>query len=457
MTIEIRPAAVRNQISEKERLLGKMLDSIDSARSAIAAFCDAGGAFSGDGYAAAQSHFAEYLKYLNTLELCITRVIGVDGRISGALGVFGDMSVVSEQEWLDAQQSAQHSAAECWKQATYYQWNYIQYGYSEAYDGCISDARKFESDASYAGKMLSDIYSYCRQTDNAHDGDDLPSLCDAVAAGSAAFAKSCSYDIGTHTWGAIDSSWYSDEVNAIIAEDYYLQLSCGNCQPVAISDPVTNAISDWWAENGTDITNRLKVGFAFAGMIFGAVMIASGVGAPAGVAVEAAVLGGLGFKYSFLDLLDGYNGLANGENYDWRTEFSRGVAETFGVNPDIVEAGVDAVGLASLAGSVLGLPRIIGKAADAIGSLISLSKVNTASRSVSYGIDAAGSAAKFESGLATGDTVLRQQAVSYTLEAIGETGDSLTLLGEVSNDFPATERGGVKYVAYENVAVGYGY
>lgn len=454
MTIEIRPAAVRNQISEKARMLNELQSAIVDARNAVNWFCSAGGEFSGSGYAAAQEHMIAYVDYLNTIEACINKVRDADDFVSNALGVFGGESVVSEQEWLDKQQEAKQGAADCWNNATQYQQDYLTYGYSEAYMGCVSSAWEWESRESYAGQRLSDIYSYCERTNGAHNSSDLGTLYDAVRAGSAAFAASCGYDAETHAWGVIDSSWYTDEVRVVASQDLALRSSCGNVQPVAISNPITDAISDWWAANGTDISNYLKVGFAVAGMLAGAVMIASGVGAPAGAAVLAYAAGGIGLTYGFLDLLDGLNGLDDGTEHNWRSGFSRSVATAFGADPDVVEAGVNIIGFAGNLANAGGLVRNGAALVNSGKALNAFNETASATTVVRKGFEA--SAITNGCGAAgVGEVALQSKMISNAFEF----SDSVEGVASVSKAFMdgafGDRREGGSYAGAAFVAAGY--
>lgn len=347
MTIEIRPAAVRAQINEKRLLLNRMTIAASAIRSAVTNFC-AAQEFSGDAYTVAQEHIAKYLDYLDVFEACIEKARAADDKILDALGSFGGMSVVSEQEWLDRKRQAEWWAASCWGRSSYYLQDYLEYGYSKAYSNCVDQAQEWEDRAGRAGEMLSKIYSYCGQTNNAHGGDDLSALYDAVRAGSAAFANSCNYNAETHVWGKIDSSWYSD-VRTIAYEDYYLRLACGNTQPLAIHNAESDGI------------RKVFVGAGLLALTIASAVVSAPAAATFGVARSLFFAGGVVTDTTTGVALVGSGAVEICEDEDpkVRKKFVAGVSEGTNIPSDYVEIGIDLSNTAGFGGSGYGVLKTV--------------------------------------------------------------------------------------------------
>ena len=337
MTIEIRPAAVRNQISEKKRLLNRMAIAASVIRSAVTNFC-AAQEFSGDAYTVAREHMAKYLNYLDVFEACIEKVRAADNQIRDALGAFGGMSVVSEQEWLDSKRQAKWWAMSCWSRSSYYLQNYLEYGYSEAYSNCVDRAREWEGRADRAEEMLSKIRSYREQTDNVHGGDDLSALYDAVRAGSAAFVASCTYDAETHVWGKVDSSWY-DDTRIIACQDYYLRLACGNTQPLAIHDAESDGI------------RKVCMGVGLLVLTIGGAVVSAPAAATFGVTRSLFFAGGVVTDTTTGVALTGSGAVEihEGKDPEMRDRFEKGVADNTPLSQKEVSTAIDISNLSSAA------------------------------------------------------------------------------------------------------------
>lgn len=382
MTIEIRPAAVRAQLAQKAALLDAIGNAASDAYGKVGWFCGTGGVLTGEGYEAARVHMGQYKDFCLKVHECVEMTREADLKVAGALGRFGTASVVSESEWLEKKRFAEQQAAHCRSEASRLEAQPPSPGSSLAAMPARLSASIWDTQAEYAARMLSDIYSYCAETDGLYEGD-LGKLTDAVRAGASAFA-SCSFDASTGRWGEIDYSWTSDEIEAIAARnmDKLLFKGYGEVDRALILDPVADSVGKWWEENGTTVKNVGKVVFGIAGVVGSVALIASGVGAPAGVAAMLGIVGGS------MDAATGLAGLAEGKEVDWEKEVGRGVASAFGGDPEKAEFAIEAVTTIVSVYSISKLPSSAGKLIDAAKGINGLGKVAKATDSFKGGFEA---------------------------------------------------------------------
>ena len=383
MTIEIRPAAVRAQLAQKAALLSAIGNAASDAYGKVGWFCGTGGVLAGEGYEAARVHMGQYKNFCLKVHECVEMTREADLKVAGALGRFGAASVVSESEWLEKKRFAEQQAARCRSEASRLEAQPAFPGSSLAAMSARLSASIWDTQAEYAARMLSDIYSYCAETDGLYGGD-LGKLADAVRAGASAFA-SCGFDASTGKWGEIDYSWTSDEIEAIAARnlDKLLFKGYGEVDRALILDPVADSVGKWWEGNGTTVKNVGKVVFGIAGVVGSVALMASGVGAPAGIAAMLGIVGGS------MDVGSGLAGLAEGKEVDWGKEVGRGVASALGGDPEKVEFAIEAVTTVSSVCSISKLPSSAGKLIDSAKGLDGLGKVAKATDSLKEGFEAA--------------------------------------------------------------------
>lgn len=368
MSIEIRPAQVQAQIREKSRSLDALGHAVNDAYGKVDWFCGTGGVLSGEGYEAARVHMGQYKDFCLKVHECIEMTRQADSQVSNALGVFGGAARVSEQEWLDKQNAAQRQLSSLRDQANRLAKEPPSFASAFSSLQVQFSIASWENQARYAGQMLSKIYSYCAQTNNVYEGD-LGKLTSAVRAGASAFAG-CSFDSSTGKWGQIDYSWSSDEIEAIVSNNLNVLMfkGYGEVDRVLLVDPVANSVADWWEQNGTWITNVGKVAFGVVAIAGAVAAIMTGVGAPAGIAAL------IGFVGGSLDAATGIAGLTQGKNIDWEEELGKGIASTFGGDP---EKAAFAVGVITTIASVINIrniPKAAGKVLNSVRGLSNLSK-----------------------------------------------------------------------------------
>lgn len=162
---------------------------------------------SGVGWESAKERIYNYAALFSGIAVAAKRVSQIDARISSALsGYFGGCDRVSEQEWLDKKEEALARASymQDLLDASRADQNSSWY-ITSSYEGAVRLAME---DASFAGDMLSKIYSYCAETNNAY-GTDLSNLFSLIRRGCAAFAIP-GFNAHTGKWNAVDQSWRAD-------------------------------------------------------------------------------------------------------------------------------------------------------------------------------------------------------------------------------------------------------
>ena len=387
MSIEIRPAAVRSQLDERSRRLDAIASAVQSAYDRVDRFCGTGGTLKGAGYEAARVHMGQYKSYCVKVATCVEMAREADSKVKGALGRFGGMSTVSEREWLEKKASAQRQASHYRSEASRLAAQPLS---PESAFGAMCarfSASRWDRQAEYASKRLSGIYSYCAETNGLYGGD-LGKLTDAVRAGASAFA-SCRFDASANRWAPIDYSWTDDEVEAIASRNMgkLLLKGYGDVDRALIVDPIaapvakwwedaSTAAANWWGENGTAVKNVGKVVFGVVGVVGSIALIASGVGAPAGIAAMVGIAGG------FMDTASGIAGLAQGKEVDWEKEAGRGVASAIGGDPQKAELAIEAVTTVASIYNISKLPSSAGKLIDSAKGLEGLGKTAKATDSL---------------------------------------------------------------------------
>ncbi len=226
---------------------------------------------------------------------------------------------------------------------------------------------------------------------------------------------------------------------------------------MALDNPVAGPIAGWWEENGTWATNVGKVAFGAVGVAGAIAMIASGVGAPGGVAVLAGVAGTFGLTYGLLDVGTGLGGLATGKELDWESGLAGGIADAAGADRGAVEAGVKGFGTAVSLVNVAKLPANAGRLLDSAGDLADLRKSAKAAESAAPG---------FESAYVTGvsdmarisKVKLKKKVAQDALDLAGDLEDPFDLATSAMDKPTAAKKKEMSDDAYSsNVALGYGY
>lgn len=392
MTIEIRPAAVRSQISQKSNRMDIMVRSLNNSYNKVEQFCSADGSLTGAGFNAAREHMGQYRDFCLAAHECIEMTRRADQQVVGALGTFGWMSRVSEQEWLEKQRQAEQQVSSLRSQAAETERNREWFDLAAAYYARALRGLAFawQIDADHAGRMLSKIYSYCEQTNGLYGGD-LGTLTNAVNAGAQAFA-SCGFDAATHTWGKLDSSWKSDEVQAIIEDnlDVLLLKGYGDIDQALLIDPVASTVSNWWEDttdavadwwndpdnsfarwwddNSTTIENVGNVVFGVVGVVGGIAAIACGGG------VVAAGIAGIGVLCGLADAGSGLAGLLMNDEVNWEEMLGKGVARTLGLDEETGVLVANGVSTAVALFNVKKLPANAGKLVKSFEGLSDLEK-----------------------------------------------------------------------------------
>ena len=310
--------------------------------------------------------------------------------------------------------------------------------------------------ANEAGRMLSRIYSYCKATNGAHEGR-VEQINAMAAAGAARFAG-CGFSVsgGTVSWDPIDEgSWFNRGVYDSCAP--FIERVYGDVSRMVLDNPVADSIADWWEENGTWVTNVGKIAFGVVGVAGAIAMIASGVGAPGGVAVLAGIAGTFGLTYSLLDVGTGLGGLVTGKEFDWESGLAGGIADAVGADRGAVEAGVKGFGTAVSLVNVAKLPANAGRLLNSAGDLADLSK---STKSVETAVEG------FDSAYVTGvsdmarlsKVKLKKKVAQDALDLAGDLEDSFDLTTSAMDKLTAAKKKEMSGDAYSsNVALGYGY
>ena len=457
MPIEIRPAAVAAQIEEKARALRAALRSLDQVDLAISSFSGSGDSLKGAGYDAARSHMGQYTQLVDAVRRSINATLDADGAVRGALGGFGGAGRVSEAEWREKLNDAERHISSLQAQArALAQSTPPTAAGLECELMSINDSvRHWRRQADEAGRMLSRIYDYCAATNGAYEGK-VEEINAMASAGAARFAG-CGFSVsgGAVSWDPIDEgSWLDRGVYDSCAP--LIERAYGDASRMALDNPVAGPIAGWWEENGTTVTNVGKVAFGAVGVAAGIAMIASGVGAPGGVAVLAGIAGTFGLTYGLLDVGTGLGGLATGKELDWESGLAHGLADAAGADGNAAEAGVKGFGTAVSLVNVAKLPANAGRLLDSAGDLADLSKSAKTFDTAAEEFGSVG--AKRVSSLAgSSESALRKEIAGSAIDLAENLEDPFDLVTDAANGLAAAKKKEMKYDAYsENAAPGYG-
>ncbi len=212
--IQIRPAAVQKQITEKTSSMKSLSEECERLQEAARSFAK-NESLQGAGWEAAKARVGAYDKLFSAIIYAYGLISTGDDTVFNALNSrFGSLEAANEEEWLQMQREAQalYDAAEK--------------DFNDAYDPShtSTDQSTKLQDASErmgtnrekldkAGAMLSKIYSYCEETNHVYEGDELSGYRDAIAHGVSALAGS-TFDPTTSSWHDWDDGW-TDELNHV--------------------------------------------------------------------------------------------------------------------------------------------------------------------------------------------------------------------------------------------------
>ncbi len=210
--IQIRPAAVQKQITEKTSSMKSLSEECERLQEAARSFAK-NESLQGAGWEAAKARVGAYDKLFSAIIYAYGLISTGDDTVFNALNSrFGSLEAANEEEWLQMQREAQalYDAAEK--------------DFNDAYDPShtSTDQSTKLQDASErmgtnrekldkAGAMLSKIYSYCEETNHVYEGDELSGYRDAIAHGVSALTGS-TFDPTTSSWHDWDDGW-TDELN----------------------------------------------------------------------------------------------------------------------------------------------------------------------------------------------------------------------------------------------------
>ena len=458
MSIEIRPTAVTSQIEEKARILRAALRSLDQVDLAISSFSGSGDSLKGAGYDAARSHMSQYTQLVDAVRRSINATLDADGVVRRALGDFGGAGRVSEAEWREKLDYAERQISSLQAQAR----SLVQStpptaaGLECELMSINGSVQAWRRQADEAGRVLSHIYGYCAATNGAYEGK--VEEINAMASAGAAQLANCSFSVsgGSIAWSAIDQdSWFNQEVYDSCAP--LIERVYGDVSNIVLDNPVVSDIADWWEENGTTITNVGKVAFGVVGVAGAIAMIASGIGAPAGIATLAGIAGTFGLTYSLLDVGTGLGGLATGKELDWESGLSHGLADAAGADGNAVEAGVKGFGIAVNLVNVAKLPANAGRLLNSAGDLADLSKSAKSAELAASGLDPL-CATKASNMAGSSESALRKEIAGSAIDLVENLEDPFDLVTDAANGLAAAKKKEMKYDAYsENAAPGYSY
>lgn len=210
--IQIRPAAVQKQITEKTSSMKSLSEECERLQEAARSFAK-NESLQGAGWEAAKARVGAYDKLFSAIIYAYGLISMGDSTVFNALNSrFGSLEAANEEEWLQMQSEAQalYDAAE--------------QDFNDAYDpnnasadnaATLQAASKSMADnqekLDKAGAMLSKIYSYCEETNHVYEGDELSGYRDAITHGVSALTGS-TFDPATSSWHDWDDGW-TDELN----------------------------------------------------------------------------------------------------------------------------------------------------------------------------------------------------------------------------------------------------
>ncbi len=457
MSIEIRPTAVTSQIEEKARILRAARNSLDQVEVALNEFASSEDSLKGAGYDAARAHMGEYSVLIETVRRSIDTTLDADGVVRRALDAFGGAGRVSEEEWRQKLNEAEQQISSLRAQA-----NSLVQSTSPVAAGLECELmsingsiQAWRRQANEAGRMLSRIYSYCEETNGAHEGK-VEQINAMAAAGAVQFAG-CKFSVsgGAVSWSVIDhSAWFNREVYdscmPLIDRVY------GDVSSVVLDNPVADSIANWWSENGTTVKNVGKIAFGVIGVAAGVAMVMSGVGAPAGIAALAYIGGTIGATYGFLDAASGLAGLGSGSECDWESDLAHVAATATGADANAVEAGINGFGTVVNLVNVAKLPANVGRLLDSSKDLYGLLKTTKVGESATPGVVSSG-AVRTPLTVVSGEAALKKKVAQDAIDLVGDLEDPFDLVTSVSDGLTAAKNKERSYDAYRaNVALGHG-
>ena len=207
MSIEIRPNGVSDQVAAKANLLSEISSELAARKDIINAFIDS--PLTSDGYEALKARVETYPVLIAGLEYAATLTMQADQTVESALGRFGGVDKISEQELLDKQNDALDRVAG------------LEAQYSGILKGsCTGLASDFlgnfianaQLQADAAGEMLSDVYSYCEETNNVYQN--VEDIYIAIDAGFQAFSNAAA---GKGNWPTLTNSGWIANLKIAVA------------------------------------------------------------------------------------------------------------------------------------------------------------------------------------------------------------------------------------------------
>lgn len=320
MSIEIRPASVREQIQQKARVIAECQSKLPLIAGEINGFCSSG-RLEGEAYGAAKGHMQQYVGLVKMFHVAAELTRRADNRVLAALDRFGGASVVSEQEWIQKKKDANDLLSSLngrleslRNQPLSPSTGFMAASLQASMAGC-------RRQASYAEDMLSKIYSYCAETNSLYEGE-LHDLSVAVASGVRAFSD-CEFDSRTGEWGFLDKSWMSAFAIVEKNRDILLFQGYGDVEKAVFVDPWLNPIKEWVSGVLSEYGNEIQFVIGGVCVLVGLGLMGTAVGAPAGLQL----VGGGG-----LAMCSAYSSKVSGKDIDYEESLCVGVGSWIGVD-----------------------------------------------------------------------------------------------------------------------------
>lgn len=211
MGIEIRPAAVLGQLSEKSNKTSALREECKRIKKNIDLFYEDAFDLCGTGFDSAKNHFREYISLIDAIIAMTYKIDRSDDVVKNALlNRFGSEVEVSEDYWRNRQQEAMDSIKaidDKLEESCKVKFGSIDtVAAAYIFDSCVSAKAQWQTLENRASAMLSKIYSYCDETNNIYGGID--ELATAISKGILAFSNS--FDYAAKTWNQLDTSWKND-------------------------------------------------------------------------------------------------------------------------------------------------------------------------------------------------------------------------------------------------------
>lgn len=253
MGLEIRPAAVINQIEEKHRMLNALYEEIGSRQESASKFAS-DPFLQGAGFDAARERVAGHAIIFAAIKVSIDRTIQIDTQVSGSLSsYFGGCAEVSEDRWLAELSEADRYYNNLETSLDRYRRTAVIPDQSHVLSMQMAMGAA-QKQRDFAKSMLAKIHAYNNETSGLYEGG-LADLNASITKGCDAFSLA-GFNGAAGRWKPLDTSWFDGmKSNAVkVIDAYFLEESRRDPEKVFLSPDMQHVYCNgekWRIEGGS--------------------------------------------------------------------------------------------------------------------------------------------------------------------------------------------------------------